>query len=292
MKTQFENRVMSSLLLFVDHVLLKNGDAYTNHTSYFEETTQSFANYYSYGSPFKQLVSDSSISGSPGYSAPAIMSGAYINSGGWKFFPVGTSGLNSINYRQGEVNLTTQITGASRISGTYAIKDFNTYLTTLTEEEILFETKYKVRPKTLQTTTGLAPGTQTYPAIFLKGSLSDNVPFSFGGCDQTNINVRMVVLADSAFDLDGACSILKDVVKSNVYLIQDELPFNAIGAYTGKAYNYTGIATGENTVFLNKAIVSKNVGGLSPYNKINPEMHSAFVDYEIIVARYPRKFND
>ena len=52
MKTQFENRVMSSLLLFVDHVLLKHGDAYTNYDSFFEETTQNFANFYSYGAPF------------------------------------------------------------------------------------------------------------------------------------------------------------------------------------------------------------------------------------------------
>jgi len=293
MKTQFENRVMSSLLLFVDHVLLKHGDAYTNHGSYFEEVTQNYTNFYSYGAPFKQFVSDSSISGSPGYSAPSIMSGAHINSGGgWKFFPVGTSGMHSVNYRQGEVNLTTQITGANRISGSYAVKDFNTYLTTLSEEEILFETKYKVRPTTFQTTTGLPPGTQTYPAIFMKGSTSENVPFAFGGSDQTNINVRMVVLADSAFNLDAACSILKDVVKTNVYLIQDELPFDAVGAYTGKAYNYTGIATGDNRVFLNKAMVSKNVGSLSAYNKIHPEMHTAFVDYELIIARFPRKFND
>jgi hypothetical protein len=34
------------------------------------------------------------------------------------------------------------------------------------------------------------------------------------------------------------------------------------------------------------------VGSLSAYNKIHPEMHTAFVDYELIIARFPRKFND
>ena len=35
-------------------------------------------------------------------------------------------GLNSISYRQGEVHFTSQITGENRISGNYAVKDFNT----------------------------------------------------------------------------------------------------------------------------------------------------------------------
>jgi len=287
MKAQFDNRVMSSLLLFVDHKLLDHGEAFDNHSSYFTEANQTYANYFNYSAPFKQLVSDVSIDGAN------VMTGVYLDD---SFIIPGQSGLNSIDYKNGQVNFTQQITGNNRISGNYAVKEFNTYLTTLSEEEILFESKYHVKPKTHQTTTGLAPSAQTFPAIFVKNVSSENVPFSFGGTDQTNFNARLVVLADSAYNLDAACSILKDVVKSNVYFIQDELPYNALGAYTGVAYNYTGLTTGEagdgNTIFLNKAYVSKNVAGLTAYNKINPQMHSAFVDYELIIARKPRQFND
>ena len=291
MKAQYENRVMSSLLLYVDHQLLKYGDAYTNHSSYFNETSQTYANFFNYAAPFKQLVSDVSVTGSASNLAPNVMTGVYLDN---NFITPGQSGLNSINYLNGEAHFTTQITGANRVSGDYAVKNFNTYLTTLSEEEILFETKYHVKPSTIENQTGLAPGTQTFPAIFIKGTSSEDIPFSFGGTDQTNMNARLVVLADSAFDLDAACSILRDIVKTNVYLVQDDLPFNALGAYTGVAYNYTGIATGdyEDRLFLNKAYVSKNVGGLRPYDKVNPQMHTAFVDYELIVARNPRKFND
>ena len=45
-------------------------------------------------------------------------------------------------------------------------------------------------------------------------------------------------------------------------------------------------------IFLNKAYVTKNVGGLNAYDKINPQMHTAFVDYELIIARKPRNFTD
>jgi hypothetical protein len=34
------------------------------------------------------------------------------------------------------------------------------------------------------------------------------------------------------------------------------------------------------------------VAGLDGYNKINPQMHTAFIDYELIIARKPRQFND
>ena len=290
MKAQFDNRVMSSLLLFVDHQLLNHGEGYTNHSSYFTETNQTYANYFNYSSPFKQFVSDVSIAGAN------VMTDVYLD--GVAKSP-GQSNFNSIDYINGQVNFTSQITGSNRLSGNYAVKEFNVYLTTLSEEEILFESKYHLKPTTNQTVTGLPPDSQTFPAVFVKSTSVENVPFSFGGTDQTNFNARLIVLADSAFNLDSACSILKDVVKSNVYFIQDELPFNALGAYTGVAYNYTGLATGSelpaenaDAIFLNKAYVTKNVAGLNAYDKINPQMHTAFVDYELIIARKPRNFGD
>ena len=125
MKAQFDNRVMSSLLLFVDHQLLKHGEAYTNHSSYFTETNQTYANYFNYSAPFKQFVSDASITGAN------VMTQVYLD--GVAKDP-GQSNFNSIDYINGQVNFTSQITGSNRLSGNYSVKEFNTYLTTLSEE--------------------------------------------------------------------------------------------------------------------------------------------------------------
>ena len=73
MKAQFDNRVMSSLLLFVDHKLLNHGEAFDNHSSYFTEANQTYANYFNYSAPFKQLVSDVSIDGA------TVMTGVYLD---------------------------------------------------------------------------------------------------------------------------------------------------------------------------------------------------------------------
>ena len=46
MKVQFENKVMSSLLLFVDHEVTQQGDAYTNNQSNFFKIDSLFSDYY------------------------------------------------------------------------------------------------------------------------------------------------------------------------------------------------------------------------------------------------------
>ena len=101
MKVQFENKVMSSLLLFVDHEVTQKGDAYTDNNSNFYQIDSLFSDYYVYASPFKQLVSDVSITGS---STPQVLSGVYVDGDGPIY--VGTSGLHSINHMQGQVYFT------------------------------------------------------------------------------------------------------------------------------------------------------------------------------------------
>ena len=58
--------------------------------------------------------------------------------------------------------------GAKRISGDYAVKDFNIFLTNKTEEKLLFETQFQLNNKVSTDPTGLPPESMTYPAVFLK----------------------------------------------------------------------------------------------------------------------------
>lgn len=278
---------MSSLLLYIDHFICEKGEAFTNSNSYFYPTHQTYNNIFNYSSPYKQLVADDSVTGAN------VMKSVYIDSGGsFTEFQVGSSGVNSIDHTDALVQTAMQITGTNRISGNFAVKEFNTYLTNKAEEQILFETKYQLKPKVNQTLSGLAPDTETYPAIFLKNMTSQNAPGAYGGVDLTNIGARAIVLADSAYNLDAACSILTDRNKTVVTFIEQSLPFNAVGAYTGQAYNYTGLvdaAVGEakTGIFIDNVFVSKNVGG--DYSSLNPNVYTAFVDFDLNQFRYPRK---
>ena len=63
MKAQFDNTVMSSFYLWFDHTLLTKGEAFTNFSSFFYEADDMYQGYNAYGAPFKQLVSDTSVTG-------------------------------------------------------------------------------------------------------------------------------------------------------------------------------------------------------------------------------------
>ncbi len=287
MKVQFENKVMSSLLLFIDHEVAQQGDAYTDHQSNFFKIDSLFSDYHVYASPFKQLISDGSITGS---STPNLLTGVYVDGDG----PIGpgTSGLHSINHMQGQVYFTgaTDPMSSKTVSGRYAVKDFNVFLTSMPEEQLLFETKLVLNPKTsdIKVTTGVDSSAQTYPAIFVKDNGGRNEEFAMGGIENTIINARSIVLADSLFNLDAACGILKDTVRKKMPVIeQTDLNLNALGGYTGVTYNYTGVATGD-YCYIDDVTVSKNVANRGDFQNLNPNVFSAFVDFELHSHRMPR----
>lgn len=282
MKPQFENILMSSMILWFDHTLVKKGEAFSNYGSEFYPITNIYNGYYSYGAPFRNLIRDESIPNAN------IISGVYINN---TFITTGISGLVAINADQGQLYFDTD-QSSNTISGDYAVKDYGIYLTNENEEKILFETKFNLNPKTVESPTGLPINAQTYPAIYLKNNGGNNEPLAFGGLDSTNLNVRAIVISDSIFSMDAVTSIFKDTVRTYVPLIQpNEMPFNSLNGLKS-GYNYdlltTGRAGSSNSVYIKNVYISKNVVNRSQYQDLNPEAISSFIDFELEIYRYPR----
>jgi len=277
MKVQLDNILMSSMLMWMDNVILKKGEAYKNFSSQFYPVTNIYNGFHTYGLPFKQVVCDSSISGAN------ILSGVYVNN---NFKTIGQNNLTGISPQNGQVYFTSG-QGTNTISGNYAVKDFNLYLTNQPEEEILFESQYQARPKTTQTPTGLAIEAITYPCIFLKNNGGINQPFAFGGQDNTQILVRAVVMADNMFNLDALCSILKDTARDYVPLINS--PFNNFGGLNSGHYNYNSLTqnidVGTNGFYISEVNVSKIFANL---NAKNNQVFPAFIDFTLNNIRYPR----
>ena len=274
MKVQLENKIMSSFLQFVDNEIVNKGEAFTNHGSNFYPVQNLYNGYYTYAAPFKQLVADASIPDA------TIMNQVYVDGSP---VSVGAGDFVGISHYDGQVYFSSD-QGSSTISGDYAVKDFNIYLTNDPEEKILFEDKYHIDPRTTQTVSGLAPDVQTYPAIYLKNNGGDHIPFAFGGIDNNRIDIRAIVLADSSFKLDAACAILKNTHRSDVDIIED-LPFNAMNAYTGVNYNYSTLAAGQGGPKIWEVFVSKNV---TRGQALNPGVFTAFVDFQLQYIWNPR----
>ena len=281
MKANFQNTLTSSFLLYVDHTILKRGEGYTNVSSKFYPVSGTYNGYYTYAAPYKQIVSDVSISGAN------QLTGIYLNN---TFIVPGQSGLVAINHYDGQVIFSTN-KNSSTISGNYAIKDFNVYLTDKAEDYLLFSTKIEPKNRKPQTLTGLAVNEITYPAIFLRLVNSQNEPFAFGGTDMTNCYFRALVMSNSMYNLDAACGILRDSSHDFFRTVSNnDLKLNAMSSYTGNAYNYTGIATGDNVYMSSVSVSQVKTSSSSEFKNLNPDVVAAFVDFDLEVVRAPHAY--
>lgn len=286
---QFDNILMTSMLLWLDNKIVTNGEAYTNFQSVFYPLPNMIYGYYTYGAPLKQMVIDSSISGAN------IISGVYVSG---IFTIPGQNNLSGINAAEGQLYFSQPISNpTTALSGNYAIKDYNIYLTSKTEENLLFETQYQINPKTYQNPTGLPIGSETYPVIYLKYQGGKNKPLAFGGFDQTVSNVRAVILSDSVFSLDAVTSIMRDTSRELIPLIYpNEMPFNSLGSISvsGNNFNYINYtankANTDDYLYINEVNVTKtDTRVLNATNSLNRNVYSAFVDFEVSKNRYPRQ---
>lgn len=275
MKAQLDNILMSSMMMWMDNKILSKGQAFTNFSSNFYSVPNLINGFHSYGLPFKQIVADSSINGAN------LLSGVFINN---NFAGIGSNNLTGINPNQGQIYFTSP--QSSNISGNYAVKDFNIYITSNAEENILFESQYKIRPKTVQTATGLAPSALTYPAIFLKLSYSSNEPFAFGGMDKTNIDVRAIILAENTFSLDAVSSILRDTSRGYIPIIENQ-PFNSFGGLNNGYYNYEALKSSSEANFYIRDVSISKIANID--NKLNPSIFPGIVDFSLEDMRYPSR---
>jgi len=285
---QFENKLVSSFILYIDNQVLKKGQAYTVQAVNFNKVDDSFqvngVDYYSFNSPFDQLVSDISIP-SGGFSGISI-NGQNLD--------LGVSGFYGINYDGGQIYFTgTQYSG-STVAASGCIKDFNVYLNNYTEEELLFETRFELRAKAtdqvINSSSALSSKYISYPAIFIRMESAKGEDFAFGGLDKMISNFRCLVLAENTFALDAVCSILKDLRKTEFNIIDPAtLPFSNFGAITGSGYNYdTQVATQPDKSLIWDISVSKISFSDSKIKLTNPQVCSAIVDFEVYSFRNPR----
>ena len=88
------------------------------------------------------------------------------------------------------------------LSGQFAVKDFNLYMTNQTEEDLVIE-KFKTNDRFGSiNTTGVEPYDQVLPAVFVTSESVQNEPFAFGGLDITKTNVKAVVMTSDLYCLD------------------------------------------------------------------------------------------
>jgi len=282
MKPSYMTNLMSSFYLWLDHEMASVGNAFTATSGKLYPVEDNNYNEYNiYSSPFRQWVSDSSISGA------VIPSGVYCSG----VFMNRNSGI-VFNYNKGEVLINKQL-GKPEVTTQYTKKDFNIYYTDEREENLLFENAHSLSPKFSRITGGLNGDEQPFPCIFLKNTYYENIPYALGGQDKTSTTVRCIILSDNMYLLDGAISVMTDSARKVFPVVKpSELPYNYYGDFkSGQRYQYSQLAVNQatNLAYINRVTVSRLDEIRNKH--INLKVVAAIVDFELWQARYPRVYN-
>jgi|LULV01.1.fsa_nt_gb hypothetical protein len=312
MKPQYQHELMTSFLLWFDHELLQKGEAYSNKSGqlYLQSDSRLPDNLLRYSSNFKQWVNDSSISGTPN---PIIPTTVYIYDDGVGDIPADVTRNNasySIDFDNGGIVASTGILNTSLdpteaakklgISGTFAVKDFNVYLTNETEEDLIIENKFKLNSRYDQQPSGIEPYDQAVPAIFINSEFMTNEGFAFGGEDKTNNIIKAVVIAENDYQLDGALSIFADSARKVIPKIPfTGHPVTERGDIKGPeieispsvfapVYNYNALAASytDRPFFIDDVTVSKFSDRAQ--SKIPGDLKIGFIDFDVSTTRFPR----
>jgi hypothetical protein len=290
---QLDNLVINSFIYWLDHTILKKGEAFTNVYS-LEPTLKIESRYRFEGTPFiyngaplKGWVWDTSIPNA------VIVSGIYPTTGG--FLPFGSDECVFAGFHHGAIYSIVPMP-ISYID--VAVKDFNIQYTSKSEQDIIFNTKYVPSAKygSLEDAPGLKEDSTTIPCIFVKLVSSNNQPFAFGGQDVTTFNIRAIVLSNTAFKLDAVCGILRDTVRTFVpYFDYSILPSlqNPFVEDT-QAFNYEQLASTQadnEFLFISNVAISRYNSSsviITEAQQLNPGVFPALVDFDIQAVRSPR----
>jgi hypothetical protein len=266
-------------MLWFDNHLLTKGEAYSNREStlYPQEDSQLPSSWNVFASPYKQWVSDSSISSA---TIPTEFNG---------------SGRNDdivFDFENGRIIETGgQFNGDEVITGSFAVKDFSVYLSNDSEEELILENRFNLNSRYNQTPSGIDPYAPVVPAIFINSEQSRNIPFAFGGEDRTISQFKAVVIAEDDYQLDGVLSIFADSARLPITPIPfSGYPSTEYGDIKNGSYNYSTLSSQfstSNPYFIEDVNTSK----LSQRAKdaIPSPYKIGFIDFEVSVARFPRQ---
>jgi hypothetical protein len=283
---QFQHQLTSSFMMWFDNYLLTKGQAFTNLTGVFYnyEDERIPSVYKVFGSPYKQWVSDYSVSGA------TVPSGVFVN-GVFKGRPTGVSNTTSANildFDNGRA-LLSGVLASSTVTGSFAVKDFNIYYTNETEEDLILDRKKSSNESigTNESFTYVAPYDQMVPAIYINNSSIQNEPFAFGGTNQTNTNINAVVITKDPYNLDGVLSIFADSFNQSIVNIPfEESAYTEYGDLKSGFYNYQVLKTkyiNQQKFFVDKVVTSK-LNDKERKSLLN-DLYVGFIDFDISIIR-------
>ena len=301
MKVQFDHEFQSSLFLYLDNHILYNGEG-SGITQgidfqYYEDTSDvgsiggsELAAFYA---PQKQLVADGLTSGEN----KVYISNSTTVPDGWYYQDSDSSKLLVIDHYEGRIVLNPDYYGDPEllsVSGDFAVKDFNIYITNESEEQLFVENEFVLADDNetyFESIKGLNLQRYVVPAVFISLNDTNNTPYGFGGQDDTKEYPRIVCVADSNYGLDGILSLGRDLSQTSFPNIPYEyFPYGQFFHVKGNEYSYTGLKSDHSDkthAYIEASTNSKLYDRAS--TKVPKNLRIGFIDLEVSKIRYPRQ---
>jgi hypothetical protein len=282
MKEQFQHKLTTSFFLWFDNFLLTKGEAFSNKTGsfFYYSDDRLDTTYKAYGSPYKQWVTDSSITDAN------VPSGVFI---GGNF-----SGRDDgvvLDFDNGRALISGGNTDLT-VTGSFAVKDFNVYMTNDTEEDLVVENKYTVNSRLPSGPyTYISPYDDVVPAVFIAPSDSRNSPYALGGLQDTQVTMKAVVLAEDPYQLDGVLSIFMDSSEECINPIpMTGYPTTELGDLKNNTYNYTNTKNqySDLTKFYINGVTTSRLSDRDR-KSLAHDLYVGFIDFDVQQHRY--RFN-
>ncbi len=193
----------------------------------------------------------------------------------------------SIDYVNGRVIFASgdDIGTTATLSGSYSVKDVNTYFANQSAERMVFTNKYYLNSRFARPATGIPPPyDMVTPCLFITNVREINDPWALGGTYATNITLTINVLGETLPQVDGILQIVADSVDTVFpQLPTSAYPLNSLGDFKS-GYSYPAVraqyGTTNNLYYVNRADVSKVNDGV----KIDQGLFLGTADVEI--SRY------
>ena len=288
MNAGFDHKLLSSFYLWCDDRLSYFAQAYQpsiNHTFVYVDTVDTPLNYNAFYSPYRQFMWSSDKIAIPD---EVVIDGSTVKD---------KDGIY-IDYNNGRVLVdTTSRHGSSQslnITGDFAYKTVNIYITDETEESVILNSDFIISPANqtyLQTNGGFSDKIYTVPAMFITLENSENVPFAMGGVDSTVLNMRAVIVADSNYTLDGVLSLFRDSARTNFGLIEfEDFPFGEFSHIKQHPYKYGDLIDNSSEfVFVEEVRSSKLTDRSREKITSSSDYKIGFIDFTLCKPRNPRK---
>ena len=154
------------------------------------------------------------------------------------------------DYNNGRILFPSASGTGLNISGTYSVKEVNTYISHDDDVEFLVHSDFSENgqdsPYFYNETGVLDQGSYFLPACFVSLASSENEEFSFGGEENTQSRVRVMVLTKDSYILDSVISRLRDTVREKItHIPYESFPYAYSYSVKDFPYTYTGVVGGQ-----------------------------------------------